>query len=63
MGRFRYLKPGVGIILAFVGVKMILIQWVHLPVLVSLAVILTVLTGSILLSLRRLRHHPDPGDP
>lgn len=56
MGKFKYLKPGVGVILAFVGIKMILIQWVHLPVLLSLAVILTVLTGSIVLSVRRLRH-------
>lgn len=58
MGRFVYLKPGVGLILGFVGVKMILSQWVHLPVVLSLGVILTVLIGSVGLSWWRLRSNP-----
>lgn len=55
MSRFVYLKPGVGIILAFVGLKMIASAWIHPPVGVSLAVIAGVLGGSILLSLLKLR--------
>ena len=58
IGRFRYLKPGVGVILAFVGVKMVLSQWFHPPVAVSLVFIVAVLAGSILMSLYHLKKHP-----
>ena len=53
-GRFRYLNIGLGVILAFVGVKMLLLGEpfeIHLPTFVSLAVIAAVLTVAILLSL------------
>jgi tellurite resistance protein TerC len=45
-----YLKYGLGVILAFVGVKMLLSEHYHVPVVVSLAVILTVLTVTVMLS-------------
>ena len=51
-GRFRYLNVGLGIILAFVGLKMLLVKVVHLPTWVSLAFITVVLTITILTSLR-----------
>ncbi len=54
-GRFRYLNIGLGVILAFVGTKMLLIGRpfeVHLPTYVSLGVIAAVLAVSIWLSLR-----------
>jgi TerC family integral membrane protein len=53
-GRFRYLNIGLGVILAFVGVKMLLIGWplrVHMPTFVSLSVILLVLVVAIVASL------------
>ncbi len=53
-GRFRYLNIGLGVILAFVGVKMLLLGEpfeIHLPTFVSLAVIAAVLTVAILLSM------------
>lgn len=53
MDRFHYLKPGVALILVFVGAKMILGAWVHLATGVSLGVILAILTASIVLSLVR----------
>jgi tellurite resistance protein TerC len=53
MDKFTYLKPGVAIILIFVGLKMITSRWVHLPTLASLAVIVFILTSAVLLSLRR----------
>jgi len=59
LDRFVYLKPGVGLILAFVGVKMILTKWVHLPIQLSLTLIVSVLAGSILLSLLRQRRVPE----
>jgi tellurite resistance protein TerC len=52
--RFEFVKKGVGIILCYVGVKMLLPiidpGW-HIPVFVSLIVIITVLGSSILISL------------
>ena len=53
MDRFTYLKPGVALILIFVGVKMALSAWVHLPTLVSLGVILLTLSAAVGLSLLR----------
>jgi tellurite resistance protein TerC len=53
MDKFAYLKTGVGIILVFVGLKMTLSHWIHIPTLLSLAVIVLTLVGSVLLSLRR----------
>jgi tellurite resistance protein TerC len=63
--RFVYLKPGLGIVLGFVGAKLLLHGVVKVPSLVSLGVIVVVIGGSILLS---LRHPPKPatlvaGDP
>jgi tellurite resistance protein TerC len=53
--RFVYLKTGLAIILAFVGVKMLATDLYHVPVWLSLTVIGTVLTGSIVASLRSNR--------
>ena len=53
LDKFVYLKPGVAFILVFVGLKMTLSAWVHIPTALSLAVILTTLTAAVLLSLRR----------
>ncbi len=53
MDKFAYLKPGVAIILVFVGLKMTLSHWIHLPTLASLAVIVATLVGAVVLSLRR----------
>jgi tellurite resistance protein TerC len=53
MDKFAYLKPGVALILVFVGVKMVLSHWVHIPTLASLAVIIVTLGAAVGLSLRR----------
>jgi tellurite resistance protein TerC len=49
--RFRYVQPGLALVLVFVGVKMAISDWVKIPVLASLAVILVLVGGSIALSL------------
>ncbi len=49
--RFHLLKYGLAVILTFVGVKMLIVEWVKVPILVSLGVILGVLTISIVASL------------
>ncbi len=51
--KFVYLKPGVALILIFVGLKMALSHWVHLPTVASLAVVVTMLGGAVALSLLR----------
>ncbi|MGH7630657.1 MAG: TerC family protein [Gemmatimonadales bacterium] len=53
MDKFVYLKPGVAIILVFVGVKMLGSQWVAIPTLLSLAVVVGILATAVALSLRR----------
>ena len=58
MDRFAYLKPGVALILVFVGIKMLLNGVVHVPIGVSLSVIILILGGAVLISLRKTR---DPG--
>jgi len=56
MDKFHYLKIGLGVVLSFVGVKMLLghTPW-KIDTLVSLGVIVTVLAGSIIISLLRPR--------
>jgi tellurite resistance protein TerC len=53
--RFAYLKPGIAILLVFIGVKMLLYDVVHMPVWVSLAVIAAVAGGAVAASLWRDR--------
>lgn len=53
LDRFVYLKPGVAFILVFVGFKMTLSAWVHMPTVLSLGVIVTTLALAVGLSLRR----------
>jgi tellurite resistance protein TerC len=62
-GRFRYLNVGLGLILAFVGVKMLLVEVVHLPTWLSLSVIAVVLTVTILASLRAEKRAGADGRP
>ncbi len=51
-GRFRYLNIGLGVILAFVGIKMLLSGFFHFPTWASLVVIVVVLAVSVVASLR-----------
>ncbi len=51
--RFSLLKYGLAIVLMFVGVKMMLIDVFKIPVLISLGVVATIITTSIVLSLRK----------
>ena len=55
MDRFHYLKPGVALILLFVGAKMVASAWIHPSTVLSLAVIVTILAGAVGLSLLRPR--------
>ncbi len=62
MEKWRYLTFGLALVLGFIGVKMLLSYWFHVPILVSLAVIFGILTGSALASIVRpgsARRSPD----
>lgn len=67
MGKFRYLNVGLGLVLAFVGVKMLVADVVKVPIAVSLAVIGGLLAISVAASLlfpdkdeQRLSNVPEP---
>ena len=49
--RFHLLKFGLAFVLMFVGIKMLIVKWVHVPTSISLLVIGTLLASSIVASL------------
>lgn len=51
MAQFHYLKVGLGAVLGFVGVKMLLSDYYPLPIALSLGVVATLLAGSVIASL------------
>lgn len=53
--RFHYLSHALGAILVFVGVKMAIGHWYHMPTLVSLGVIFVILAAAIIFSVQRNR--------
>jgi tellurite resistance protein TerC len=64
MHRFTYLKLGLAVVLGFVGLKMLLLDLVHIPIAISLAVIAACLAVAVGASLRipRDRATPRPAD-
>lgn len=57
--RFWLLKPGLALVLMFVGAKMLSSSFVHMPTWVSLVVIVVVLGGAVALSLLFPKAAPD----
>ena len=51
--RFSLLKYGLALVLIFIGGKMLLMDVFHIPVAVSLAVVAVLITGAVVLSLRK----------
>lgn len=49
--RFHLLKYGLAMVLVFIGCKMLLASWFHMPVLLSLIVITLLIGGSVIASL------------
>ena len=56
VARFRYLRPSLGVLLAFVGAKMLLSEVVHISTQISLAVIVAILGTGIVASWLRPGH-------
>jgi tellurite resistance protein TerC len=50
MDRFHYLRFGLGAVLFFIGAKMLVAPWVHVPVGASLAIVGGLIGGAILVS-------------
>jgi tellurite resistance protein TerC len=60
--RFKYVQPGLALVLVFVGVKMAISDWVKIPLGASLAVIVVLVGGSVvgsLVSTGRQRRKPN----
>lgn len=53
--KFDYLQQGIAVVLFFIGVKMLVEEWVHIPVWVSLLVIVVCITASIIYSIHNKR--------
>ena len=51
MGLFRYLQVGLCLVLMFIGVKMLISEFVHIPIGISLGVVASVLGGSVIASI------------
>ena len=49
--RFEYLSWGLACVLGFVGIKMLISHWLHIPVLISLGVIVVAVGTSVIVSL------------
>ena len=60
MDKFHYLKVGLALVLCFVGVKMLLVDFYKIPIAASLAAVATLLAGSVAASLLRPRPEPLP---
>jgi len=50
-GRFHLLTYGLAVILVFIGVKMLIVEWVKIPVFVSLGVVAAILVATVIASL------------
>lgn len=53
--KFDFLQQGIAIVLLFIGVKMLVAKWIHIPVWVSLLVIVFCISGSIIYSVYHKR--------
>lgn len=55
---FTYVKYGVGVVLAYVGLKMLMMDLYKIDTIVSLGIILSILTISVILSVIHNKRHP-----
>jgi tellurite resistance protein TerC len=61
MDLFRFLKVGLGAVLIFVGIKMVISEWYHVPIGISLGVIVLLIGGSVVLSVL-IKEKVDPSE-
>jgi TerC family integral membrane protein len=58
LAKLRYLKPALAVVLGFVGLKMILEEWIRVPVWLSLTIIIGVLLVAFVASWWKARGEP-----
>jgi tellurite resistance protein TerC len=58
--RFHLLKYGLAMVLTFIGAKMLIMPWYHVPVAASLAVVAILIGASVVASLLATRNKPAP---
>ena len=67
MDKFRYLKASLVFLLAYIGVKMLISLWVHIPTRLTLVIVVSALAIGVIASVAADRmgkkHHPDNGTP
>jgi tellurite resistance protein TerC len=51
LGQFRFLQPALAVLMVIIGAKLVLAEWVHLPVWVSLALVVGIVGFGIVASL------------
>lgn len=61
--KFDFLQQGIAVVLLFIGFKMLLEEWVHIPVWVSLLVIIVCISGGIVYSIHHQRKHAPVDQP
>jgi tellurite resistance protein TerC len=59
MEKFYYLKPGLIAILMFIGIKMIMAEFIKIPTFISLGVVMGILGLALLLSFIRAKKYPE----
>ena len=64
--RFKYLHYGLALVLVFIGAKMLVAHWYHMPTWLSLIVVIGTITASVVVSLlatrREAQHAPPPDE-
>lgn len=53
--KFDFLQQGIAVVLLFIGAKMLVVEWIHIPVWISLLVIVVCISGSIFYSMYHTR--------
>jgi tellurite resistance protein TerC len=57
VAKFQYLQQGIAIVLIFIGLKMLLEKWVHVPIYISLLMIVVCLGGSVVYSIQHVKNN------
>lgn len=61
--KFDYLQQGIAVVLLFIGLKMLLESWIHIPVWISLLVIIVCISSGIVYSIYHQRKHAPVDQP
>jgi len=59
--RFHLLKYGLALVLVFIGAKMLLMPWFHMPIQWSLGIVGSIIVISVILSLKLSSSKPSGG--